>query len=248
MFDSYGTVENRRLDLMSKILDPCTCASLEALGVGEGWNCFELGGGNGSMTEGLCEKVGASGSVVSLDIEPKTLESIRAENLTVLRGDARTDEFPAGPFDLVLSRAMLHQIAEYAQDVLLKLAAAVKPGGWLFVCEPSFDLVKISEPRAWREAWNGIIKWGLSEGVEWFMGRRLPAMVQSLGLGYPDAKTEVPNIRGTTIDATYFKLFFETTRERVVSSGFVDAATLDAAAAVLDDPERWTQCWMLTSV
>jgi hypothetical protein len=31
-------------------------------------------------------------------------------------------------------------------------------------------------------------------------------------------------------------------RDRVVASGLADAAY-----ALLDDPSRWTQCWMLTS-
>jgi hypothetical protein len=33
-----------------------------------------------------------------------------------------------------------------------------------------------------------------------------------------------------------------------VDSGRLDAATLDAASALLDDPDHWTQCWMMTAV
>lgn len=248
MFDQTSTAEYERLDLMSKILDSWTHASLLALGVREGWNCLELGGGNGSVTQWLCEQVGASGSVTSIDINPKLIQLVDAPNLTVQQADLRTSELPRGPFDLVMCRAMLHQIADYAQAVLEKMAAALKPGGWLFVCEPDFHLALTCEPPEWRDAWSGIIEWGKSQGVEWFIGRRLPAMVQSLGLGHPDAKTEVPNIRGTTRDAVYFQLFFETVRERVISAGFVDEKTLDAANALLSDPNCWTQCWMLTSV
>ncbi len=234
MFDQTSTAEYERLDLMSKILDPWTQASLFALGVREGWSCLELGG--------------ASGSVTSVDINPQLIELVDAPNLTVRQADLRTADLPRDAFDLVMCRAMLHQISDYAQAVLEKMAAAPKPGGWLFVCEPDFHLALTCEPTAWREAWSGIIDWGKSQGVEWFIGRRLPAMVQALGLGHPDAKTEVPNIRGTTRDAVYFQLFFETVRERVISAGFVDAETLDAANALLGDPNCWTQCWMLTSV
>jgi ubiquinone/menaquinone biosynthesis C-methylase UbiE len=248
MFDQTSTAEYERLDLMSKILDPWTQASLLALGVREGWNCLELGGGNGSVTQWLCERVGASGSVTSVDINPQLIELVDAPNLTVRQADLRTADLPTNAFDLVMCRAMLHQIADYAHAVLAKMAAALKPGGALFVCEPDFHLALTCEPEAWRDAWSGIIEWGKSQGVEWFIGRRLPTMVQALGLGHPDAKTEVPNIRGTTRDAVYFQLFFETVRERVVSGGFVDAETLDAANALLSDPNCWTQCWMLTSV
>ncbi len=48
--------------------------------------------------------------------------------------------------------------------------------------------------------------------------------------------------------ALYFRLFFAEVRDRVVGSGRLDAATLDAASALLDDPNYWTQCWMMTAV
>ena len=164
------------------------------------------------------------------------------------QADVRSSDLPAGAFDLVLCRALLHQIAEHAQTVLAKMAAAVKPGGWLFVCEPDFNLVRTCEPEAWQKAWEGILKWGQTQGVDWFIGRRLPGMVKALGLGHPSANTEVPNIRGTSRDAVYFQMFFEMVRSRVVQSGLVDAKTLDAAIEALADPDFWTQCWMLTSV
>lgn len=248
MFDSASTAEYERLDLMSKILDPATRASLLALGLREGWSCLELGGGNGSITEWLCRQVGDSGKVTSVDINTKLIELVRAPNLTVTQADLRVADLPSGPFDLVMCRAMLHQFAEYAPAVLAKMTAAVKPGGWLFACEPDFHLVQTCDPPEWSAAWKAVIEWGRSQGVEWFIGRRLPTMMQALGLGHPAASTAVPNIRGTTRDAVYFQMFFDIVRDRVIDAGFSDAKTLDAASALLSDPHFWTQCWMLTSV
>jgi ubiquinone/menaquinone biosynthesis C-methylase UbiE len=248
IFDNSSTAEYQRLDLMSKTLDPQTRVHLTALGLRDGWNCLELGGGNGSITEWLCEKAGATGSVTSIDINTRLIRLVPAQNLTVRQADLRTADLPAGVFDLVMCRAMLHQIAEHAPAVLAKMAAAVKPGGWLYVCEPDFNLARTCEPETWAKAWNGILKWGLTQGVDWFIGRRLPALVKALGLGYPEASTHVPNIRGTTRDALYFQMFFEMIRDRITQSGLVDAETLDAASALLADPDCWAQCWMLTSV
>jgi ubiquinone/menaquinone biosynthesis C-methylase UbiE len=53
ILDDASAVEYQRLDLMSKILDPWTREYITTLGVGEGWHCLELGGGNGSITEWL---------------------------------------------------------------------------------------------------------------------------------------------------------------------------------------------------
>jgi SAM-dependent methyltransferase len=248
ILNDASAVEYQRLDLMSKILDPWTRAYLRTLGVGAGWHCLELGGGNGSITEWLCDAVGSSGSVTAYDINPALLQLIPSSNLTVQAMDVRVGQLPAGAYDLVTCRALLHQIAGYAPAVLTQMAAALKPGGWLLVQEPDFSLAPTTEPDVWARTWQGLLQWGRTQGVDWLIGRRLPAMVGALGLGEPQAKTDVQNIRGTDRGALYFKLFFAEVRERVLASGDVDAATLDAATAVLDDPACWTQCWMMTAV
>ena len=91
IFDNAATMEYQRLDLMSKILDPSTRGYLTALGVGEGWQFLELGSGNGSIAEWLCETVSPSGSVRAIDINPVLLELIPQQNLTVEQMDVRTD-------------------------------------------------------------------------------------------------------------------------------------------------------------
>jgi hypothetical protein len=58
----------------------------------------------------------------------------------------------------------------------------------------------------------------------------------------------VQNIRGRDRGARYFQLFFAEVRDRVLKGGRLDAATFDRASALLDDPDYWTQCWMMTAV
>jgi SAM-dependent methyltransferase len=248
ILDDAATVEYQRLDLMSKILDPWTRGYLRSLGVGPGWNCLELGSGNGSVTEWLCEAVGSAGSVTAMDINPVLVELIPAQNLTVTQADVRTVELPTNTYDLVSCRALLHQIADHAPQVLEKMAAAVRPGGWLLVQEPDFHLAPTTEPKEWSDTWSALIRWGQDNGVDWLIGRPLPGMVSQLGVGHPQAKTDVQNIRGTDRGALYFQLFFAEVRDRVLASGLIDAATFDAAAALLKDPAYWTQCWMMTAV
>jgi SAM-dependent methyltransferase len=243
-----SAIEYQRLDLMSKILDPWTRGYLTDLGVAEGWHCLELGGGNGSITEWLAAKVGSSGSVTAIDINPVLLELVPTQNVTVQQMDLRTGELPSQSYDLVTCRALLHQIAEYAQEVIERMAAAVCPGGWLLIQEPDFHLAPTTEPEVWARTWKGLIEWGQANGVDWLIGRRLPSMVADLGLGNPQAKTDVQNIRGRDRGARYFQLFFAEVRDRVIGAGQLDAATIDAASALLDDPNYWTQCWMMTAV
>ena len=100
----------------------------------------------------------------------------------------------------------------------------------------------------WASAWKGLIEWGHSNGIDWLIGRKLPGMVGELSLGHPQAETNVQNVRGRDRGAVYFQMFLAEVRDRVIGSGLLDAATLDAASALLDDPNYWTQCWMMTAV
>ena len=76
ILDDAATVEYQRLDLMSKILDPWTRDYLRSLGVGPGWNCLELGPGNGSITEWLCAAVGSTGGPCCVRPGPASMVSM----------------------------------------------------------------------------------------------------------------------------------------------------------------------------
>jgi len=54
--------EDRRLGLLQQRLDPITIRRIERLGIGAGASCLELGGGRGSITRWLAERVGRTGA------------------------------------------------------------------------------------------------------------------------------------------------------------------------------------------
>ena len=119
---------------------------------------MELGSGHGSIAEWLCATVGPSGNVTAIDINPVLLELIPAQNLTVERMDVRTGGLRANAYDLVSCRALLHQISDYAPAVLARMAAALKPGGWLLVQEPDFHLAPTTKPDVWAKTWKALIE------------------------------------------------------------------------------------------
>ena len=43
-------VERARLRLLEELHDPLTISQLDAIGVGEGWRCLDVGAGGGSVT------------------------------------------------------------------------------------------------------------------------------------------------------------------------------------------------------
>ena len=121
--------ESRRLDLFQQRLDPLTIRRVERLGLGAGSRCLEIGGGRGSITQWLSERVGPHGGVTATDLQVDFLNSIAAPNIEVLRHDLRTDTFPESSFDLVHARAVLMHIPDDPE--ILRRMVVVAPSGWM---------------------------------------------------------------------------------------------------------------------
>ena len=175
--------EDERLTLMSRMLDPQMFFRLEQIGVGPGWKCLEVGAGNGSVSHWLAEKVGPEGHVVASDIDTRFLDRLSLPNLEVRRIDVTRDPLGSG-YDLVCGRAFLHHIPQRI-DVLGRLAEAVRPGGFLLVEEPDFHPVLASDSPLVRDFWQGFLAWAADHGIDYFVGRRLGALLDGLGFRIP---------------------------------------------------------------
>jgi tRNA A58 N-methylase Trm61 len=65
-----------------------------------GWRCLEVGAGGGSVARRLGERVGATGSVLALDLDTTYLADL-PPHITVRRHDLTREQLPHGEFDLV---------------------------------------------------------------------------------------------------------------------------------------------------
>src|SRR5262245_10425923 len=109
-FDNAWKQARERLALLEAALDPGTVRRLDVFGVGTGWHCLEVGGGGGSITEWLCQRVGAKGRVTAIDIDTRFLDALDHPNLTVRQHDVVTTPLPEATFDLIHVRAVLTHI------------------------------------------------------------------------------------------------------------------------------------------
>jgi len=80
-------LERARLALLEDVYDPQTVRQFDAIGIGAGWRCLDVGAGAGSTTRLLAERVGGTGSVVSLDLDVRLLEPLASERVEVRRHD-----------------------------------------------------------------------------------------------------------------------------------------------------------------
>lgn len=125
--------DQERLSYLEQTMDPTTIRHLEALSVGAGWTCLEVGAGYGSITCWLAEKVGATGNVVATDIRPD-LHRPASETIELRRHDILNDELEKDHYELVHCRALLQHLRE-PELAVSRMAEAVKPGGWLLIEE-----------------------------------------------------------------------------------------------------------------
>ncbi len=100
-----------------------------------GERVLDIGCGAGATTLALAASVGAEGSVVALDISPPLLaraaERLPADlspRVAFIEGDAQTYGFPAGRFDLLVSRFGI-MFFEDPLAAFRNLRSALRPGG-----------------------------------------------------------------------------------------------------------------------
>lgn len=140
VLDNDAPEARARLALLAAMYDGITTAQLSQVGATEGWQCWEVGCGSGSVAAWLGERVGELGEVYATDLDTRWV-SLPARSLcTVLEHDVVTDDPPGINLDLVHVRLVASHLPQWP-EVLPKLVAALAPGGWLIVEEldPLFD-------------------------------------------------------------------------------------------------------------
>ncbi len=238
--------EQQRLALMSELLDPIELGHIARLGVSEGWRCLELGSGNGSIARALAERVGPTGHVVASDIELSYIGDLQLPSLEVRRIDVLNDQIEEGSYDLVVARALLHHLVP-AREALKRMVAALKPGGLLLSVEPDMLPCTVAEPDSMRTFWQGWLHWSVGAGIDYFVGRKIPAWLDSLGLQGVAGEGTTAQFNGGSKWARYW---IETVRElapSLLKSGQVSEQMLEEHHACYQDPHYWTSVITLTA-
>ena len=111
------------------------------LGIQPGSTVADVGAGTGMMLPYLSEAVGASGRVVSQDIQQDFLDKAQARaksrslsNVTFVLGTDRNPNLPAGELDLIFCLDAYHHF-DYPADMLGHFSRALKPGGRIAIAD-----------------------------------------------------------------------------------------------------------------
>ena len=231
--------ERQRLQLMSALLDPIERAHIDRLGVRTGWRCLELGCGNGSIAQDLAKRVAPTGHVVASDIDISYIADLRAPCLKVRRIDIIQDVIEEGSYDFVVARALLHHL-EPARRALKRMVAALKPGGVLLSIEPDMLPCTVTEPDSMQSFWQGWLKWSVAAGIDYFIGRKIPAWLDSLGLADVAGKGYTAHFTGGSDWATYWTETMQVLGPTLLKSDCVTETMLQEFRARYQDPHYWT--------
>ena len=222
--------------------DPGTIQHLDARGVGAGWHCLEVGAGGGSIAAWLCQQVGEQGRVVATDINTRLVAELDHLALEAMQHNIVADELPEEAFDLVHTRAVLGHLPEREQ-ALSRLAAALKPGGWLAIEE--FDIRSAAPDerccaesaalyRKAVEAHNTVLS---ARGMDVHYGHSLLGDLRKLPLTDIDAEGRVSILHGGVPGAEAWRLTYEQLRDELVASGEMGDSEVDETLALLSDKE-----------
>src|SRR5262245_40133453 len=128
VFNQGWQKERDRLGALESLFDGSSRRLLTGLGVGEGWRCLEVGCGAGGLALWLADTVGETGRVLATDLDTRFLDGQARTNLEVRTHNIVTDQVEEAAFDLIHARAVLEHLPD-RQQVLKRLAAALRPGG-----------------------------------------------------------------------------------------------------------------------
>ncbi|MEZ0294157.1 MAG: trans-aconitate 2-methyltransferase [Solirubrobacteraceae bacterium] len=246
VLDHHREGERDRLDLMSRLLDPMHRRHIEQLGIGPGARTLEVGCGNGSISAWLAERVAPGGRAVAVDLDLSLVDA-DLPDLELREADIVAAVVEPRDFDLVTARAVLHHVAD-ARAAVANLVASVRPGGAILLIEPDFLPVSVAEPPDVRAFWEGWLAWSRRAGIDYLIGRSLPAALGGHGMRDIAATAETALYNGGSPWADYWIRTVVELRGRLVASGDLDDRSIDAFLAHCADPAWWTQTIAFTAV
>lgn len=242
-----SAAERDRLRRQSGELGGHSSVLLDRVGVQQGWSAIDLGCGPSGIIDLLIDRVGPSGRVTGLEINPANVALAREfadqrgfATVEVIEGDARRTGLPPSSFDLVHARTLLINVPDPA-GMIAEMVRLVRPGGWVALLEPDAALTLCYPPHP---AWDRLVELFMSvhhaDDADPFIGRRLPELLRHAGLTDigVEAKADIyaPGHSRRTIRLD----LVQSMRPKILERGLADDEELDeldrAARDHLADP------------
>lgn len=231
LLDNRQTEAGVRFGALSELFDPVTFRHVDALGIGAGMRCWEVGAGGPSVPLGLAERVGPAGAVVATDIDASWTKDVADGVIEVLAHDVAADPPPGGGFDLVHARLVLVHVADRA-EALRRMVRALRPGGVLLLEDADPGLQPLLCPdesgpgqRLANRLRAGFRSLMAERGADLAYGRTLPRLLREAGLEdvRADAYFPITSPACTVLEAATVRQI----RGRLVKAGLATDEEID---------------------
>jgi ubiquinone/menaquinone biosynthesis C-methylase UbiE len=185
----YRRDEQQRLQDQAQTLADEARRMFDRVGVFAGARVVEIGCGPQGNLDLLAERVGPSGTVTGIERSEEAVRLARRfvadrklANVEVIHGDGRATGLPRSAFDLATARLVLVNVPQ-PEQIVAEMAALVRPGGNVAIyeadwagglCDPPLD--------AWNRAVDLVHKYSSMNGIDLFVGRKVPRMLREAGL------------------------------------------------------------------
>jgi SAM-dependent methyltransferase len=239
LFDNARAEAQRRFAGLEICFDALTKHHLAGRGLRPGWRCLEVGAGSGSVARWLASQVGPDGYVLATDIDTQWFEGGGLPQLDVAAHDIVEDPMPAAEFDLIHARLVLVHLPTRDQ-VLARLAGALKPEGWLVIEDFDSSLPHCldpvtSEERAFVKVGQALVQALHRRGGDTTYPRTLPRRLRAAGLADVGASGHVVIYHGGSAEAALMQANLDQVGLSLVGAGLVTAADLETAQRLLCD-------------
>jgi SAM-dependent methyltransferase len=218
---------------------------LSRVGVGAGWQCLDVGCGDGQVALELARAVGSSGRVVGIDIDEDALGIARAAQHAGVRADFiradATKPFRQEAFDLAYARLLLSHLADPV-GALRAMRSAVRPGCWVAV-EDLFTGSLRSEPPApaldrLQNVYSATVR---AHGGDPTIGPRLRALLGAAGLDQVRERT-VENPMTEIEDKLFIAELVDNMRETMLATGAATESEVDEIRGDVERAARDPEC------
>lgn len=212
---------------------------LDRIGLAEGASAIDVACGAFGILPLLRSRVGDSGRVVGLDLEPALLAVARqladqhGLKIETVQADATGTGLPADAFDLVHERTLLLNIAN-PQDVVAEMTRLARPGGIVALQEPDSSSWVCDPPHpAWELLCGELINVYARSGKNFEIGRQAARLLRAAGL----SDVQVRATALATVPGEYYHTFLLTLtgllREQILGGGSVTGDQFDSGTAEL---------------
>jgi SAM-dependent methyltransferase len=239
-------LESQRLALQARAWQPAAELLFDEIRVRPGWRCIDVGCGPVGVLEPLSRRVGSSGSVTGLDLNPRFLCGPARRNVSLICGDAFAPPPGVGNFDLTHARFVLAPLGRHV-DLVRTMLAMTRNDGIVAVEEPDACSWKLlPESGCFHDLVQAILAGFATTGADFSAGRRLPHVFAQAGVEDTQVRASVLALDR---DNPYLEMplqMAENLRDRILQHRILREGELDMLIALCRDQLSSARCYGLS--